>query len=194
MNVELKQLLYSWHNEINVLMQAHYDMAIRKKRMNYVVGVPLILLEILIASYIIFTISNEPAFKLKMIVCSLVILAAILAALQTFLEYSEQSEDHRNAHARYRNLMIAIDQMLALPSKDDRLLEEWCDKFRERWGEVTIDAPAISKRVLKAQKITQKAPVGRSDSSSPEPQPIQPETQAAASQSSETSPNLFSHK
>ncbi len=157
MNAQIKQLLGSWHEEINILMQAHYDMAIRKKRMNYVVGIPLIMLEILIASYMIFSISNNPSFQLKMIVGALVILAAILAALQTFLKYSEQAEDHRNAHARFRNLMVAIDQTQALPPRDDHALSEWCDKFRERWGEVSLDAPVIPKRLIKAKEKAQQS-------------------------------------
>jgi hypothetical protein len=154
MNADIKRLLKNWHNEINILIQAHYETAIKKKRMNYVVGIPLIMLEIIIASYMIFTITQDPSIKLKMIVGALVILAAILAALQTFLKYSEQAEDHRNAQARFRNLMISIDQVLALPPKEEHALVEWCDKFRERWNEVSIDAPVISKRLLKAKQIT----------------------------------------
>lgn len=187
MNAELKQLLWSWHNEINALMQAHYDMAIRKKRMNYLVGIPLIMLEILIASYMIFTISNEPTIKLKMIVGSFVILTAILAALQTFLKYSEQSEDHRNAQARFRNLMVSIDQVLALPPKDDHGLAEWCDKFRERWSEISIDAPVLSKRLLKSKKITE--PMGGNQTIYNNSQTTQPEKQTIENVAPETLAN-----
>jgi hypothetical protein len=39
----------------------------------------------------------------------LALLASILAALQTFLKYSAQAENYRNASARYQSFFNAIE-------------------------------------------------------------------------------------
>ncbi len=145
MKIEQKTLLQSWRNELNILLQAHYIRSISIRRMNYFLGLPVILILMLVSSYIFFTINHNPNFWVKMLAGMLLLLCAILVSLQTFLKYSEQAENHRNASARYQSLHHSVDQLLAFPPKDEITLVAWCDRLRDRWDELNLEAPNVNK-------------------------------------------------
>lgn len=145
MKTEQKSLLQSWRHELNILMRAHYSRSVIIRRMNYILGVPVIFISMAVASYIFFTINHNPNFWVKMIAGMLLLLCAILTSLQTFLKYSEQAENHRNASARYQSLHNAVDQRLAFAPKDERTLVDWCDKLRDRWDELNLEVPNVAK-------------------------------------------------
>ena len=145
MKIEQKSLLQSWRHELNILLRSHYSRSISIRRMNYILGVPVILIAMAVASYIFFTINHNPNFWVKMIAGMLLLLSAIFTSLQTFLKYSEQAENHRNASARYQSLHHAVDQRLAFAPKDERALVEWCDKLRDRWDELNLEVPNVAK-------------------------------------------------
>jgi hypothetical protein len=146
MRVEQKNLLRAWRDELGVMMRTHYELSAKIRRLNYLLGVPAIAIAMLVASYIFFTIHHDLAFWVKMLFGLLTLLLAILASLQTFLKYSEQAENHRNASARYKALFNGIDQVLVIPPKDETALGEWCDKLRERWDELNLEAPSVARR------------------------------------------------
>lgn len=83
-----------------------------------------------------------------MLVGLIALLVTILTSLQTFLKYSEQAENHRNASARYQALLNALDQALAIPPKDETALGDWCDNLRERWDELNLEAPTVARRLV----------------------------------------------
>jgi uncharacterized membrane protein len=146
MKTEQKQLLKAWREELGEQMRTHYSLSAKIRLLNYVLGVPTIVISILVASYIFFTINQDAGFWVKMLFGLLSLLMAILASLQTFLKYSAQAENHRNASARYQALFNGIDQLLVIPPKDEASLGEWCDKLRERWDELSLEAPSTVRK------------------------------------------------
>ncbi|MGR8980529.1 MAG: SLATT domain-containing protein [Gammaproteobacteria bacterium] len=146
MKIEQKQLLKAWREELGAMMRTHYALSYRIRLLNYVLGVPTIVIAMLVASYIFFTINQPVEIWVKMLFGLLSLLMAILASLQTFLKYSEQAESHRNASARYQALFNGIDQLMAIPPKDEAALGEWCDKLRERWDELSLEAPNVASK------------------------------------------------
>jgi len=146
MKIEQKQLLKAWRDELGVMMRTHFMLSAKIRLLNYILGVPTIIIAMLVASYIFFTINQDVKIWLKMLFGLLALLMAILASLQTFLKYSEQAENHRNASARYKALFNGIDQLLVIPPKDEAALGEWCDKLRERWDELNLEAPSVARK------------------------------------------------
>ncbi len=144
MKVEQKTLLQTWRKELKTLFQAHYVRSISIRRMNYLLGFPVILILMVVSSYIFFTINHNPDFWVKMLAGMLLLLCAILVSLQTFLKYSEQAENHRNASARYQSLHHSVDQLLAFPPADESALVSWCDKLRDRWDELNLEVPNVN--------------------------------------------------
>jgi hypothetical protein len=146
MKIEQKQLLKAWRNELGSMMRMHCALSAKIRLMNYLLGVPIIVFAMLVASYIFFTINQDTGFWVKMSFGLLTLLMAILASLQTFLKYSEQAGNHRNASVRYQALFNGVDQLLVIPPKDDAALGEWCDKLRERWDALNLEAPNITRK------------------------------------------------
>lgn len=156
MKIEQKQLLKSWRDELGAMTRTHYLLSAKIRLLNYVLGIPTIVIAVLVASYIFFTINQDVKLWVKMLFGLFALLMAILASLQTFLKYSEQAENHRNASARYQALFNGIDQLLVIPPKDEAALGEWCDKLRERWDELNLEASSIaSKFKLESEAETQ---------------------------------------
>jgi hypothetical protein len=146
MKIEQKQLLKAWRDELGSMMRMHYVLSAKIRLMNYILGVPTIFIAMLVASYIFFTINQDVGFWVKMLFGLLTLLMAILASLQTFLKYSEQAGNHRNASTRYQALFNEIDQLLVIPPKDEAALGEWCNKLRERWDALNLEAPSIARK------------------------------------------------
>lgn len=146
MKAEQRYLLKAWRDELGAMMRTHYDLSTRIRHLNYLLGVPAILIAMIVASYVFFTMAGEPAFWVKMLMGLVALSLAILTSLQTFLKYAEQAANHRNASARYQALFNGIDQLLAIPPKDDVALSEWCDKLRERWDELNLEAPVVPRK------------------------------------------------
>ncbi|MGR8933777.1 MAG: DUF4231 domain-containing protein [Gammaproteobacteria bacterium] len=154
MKADQRTLLKCWREELGMMMRTHYQLSTKIRRLNYLLGIPAIVMTMLIATYIFFTINRDVGFWIKMIAGLLALLVAILSSLQTFLKYSEQAENHRNASARYQALFNALDQALAIPPKDENALGEWCDKLRERWDELNLEAPTVPRR-LEARRASE---------------------------------------
>lgn len=146
MKIEQKHLIKTWRDELGTMMRTHHVLSSKIRILNYVLGVPNIFIAIAVASYIFFTIGQDVAFWVKMLFGLLALLIAILASLQTFLKYSEQAGNHRNASSRYQALFNEIDQLLVIPPKDDAALGEWCNKLRERWDALNLEAPSIARK------------------------------------------------
>jgi hypothetical protein len=146
MKIEQKHLLKSWRDDLGHMMRTQYLLSAKIRLLNYILGIPTIIIAMLVASYIFFTINQDVGFWVKMLFGLLSLLMAILASLQTFLKYSVQAENHRNASARYQALYKGIDQLIVIPPKDEASLGEWCDKLRERWDELNLEAPSIARK------------------------------------------------
>ena len=147
MKAEQRHLLKSWRQELDVMVRTHYEMSTRIRFLNYILGVPMILFAVVVAAYVFATINQESHFWLQLGMGLMAILAAILGALQTFLKYSEQAENHRNASARYQALLNGMDQSLAFPPQKEQELSDWCDKLRDRWDELNLEAPSVPRKL-----------------------------------------------
>ena len=75
--------------------------------------------------------------------------------LMDALRFRSQKEKHELSHlyeakiknmgSRYQSLHHAVDQLMAFPPKDEAALVVWCDKLRDRWDELNLEAPNVSR-------------------------------------------------
>jgi hypothetical protein len=75
------------------------------------------------------------------------ILAAILAAIQTFLRLQERSEKHKVAGVRYGSFKREIEQMSVFPPQGVDELRQFIDGLRIRWDKLVEESPTIPKGV-----------------------------------------------
>ena len=72
--------------------------------------------------------------------------AAVLASLQTFLNYAEKEAAHLQAATRLSSLKKFIEEVLALSgdTQESKIVES----IRKEWDTITTESPLLSQRVF----------------------------------------------
>ena len=143
MTPEQVALLDEWDSDLRVICHGHYDAAVHVGRRHYTLGVPVVILTTAVGTSVFAALEKNPNSWLQILVGLASLLAAVLAALQTFLKYSERAEKHRQAGAFFGALLKELEQVRAVPPEDDPRFRKWADSFRARWDEVSKESPTI---------------------------------------------------
>jgi len=136
-------LLDEWDSDLRVICHGHYDAAVQVDRRHYTLGVPVVILTVAVGTSVFAALGKNPNSFLQILVGLASLGAAVLAALQTFFKYAERAEKHRRAGAFFGSLLKEIEQVRAVPPADDGSFRKWANAFRERWDEVSKEAPTI---------------------------------------------------
>ena len=143
-------LLKNWHRRIRIAQAAHYQEANRFRKLHYWLGVPVVILSTTVGTGVFATLSDKDLPDLLTIFLGLVsITAAVLASLQTFLNYSERSSKHLKAATALSSLKKETEENLVLLGEDQDRLEPYIRYVRQKWEEITNEAPLLSDRVFK---------------------------------------------
>ena len=153
----VEQLLEEWHKRCYAAQHAHYATADLCRLLNYLVGVP----AVICASIVGTAIFADVADKSRIAVGSVSILAAVLAALQTFLRFSERAASHAAAADWYSAIRRDIEETLHLPVEYRGSAKECLDTVRKEINRVAQDAPELSVRAWKreAKRFGVKEPI-----------------------------------
>jgi len=154
MTSEQKQMLEEWQDTFQLFLRGHYDAANRCERLNLWFGIPVVALSACVGTSIFSALGLEsaPPPWAKILVGCVSLLVAVLAALQTFLKYSERGEKHRIAGASFAALHKEIDQMLVLSPTDDHKLGAAMTSLRTRWDELSKESPTIPPKIYARYK------------------------------------------
>jgi hypothetical protein len=142
-------LLRDWRNRLAAAVEAHYKRASRLRRRNLWLGVPTVILSSSVGTALFASLSHREAVSnsTKMALGAVSTLAAILAAMQTFLRFGERAEKHVVAGDWYAAIRRDVDQLLAL-SPDDRGRPKECfDRIRKEMAKVGQQSPEIGDRL-----------------------------------------------
>ena len=146
MTHEQMELLKLWQTNFKIFLRGHYAAAKQCERRNLWLGAPTFLLSALIGTSVFSTLAADPATWAKILVGLTSMLVAILAALQTFLRFSERAEKHRISGANFAALHKKIDQLLVVPPIDEKTLNEAMTSIRSRWDSLSEESPTIPGR------------------------------------------------
>ena len=102
-------LLKDWFHRARVSQFAHYDETNRLNRLHRSLGTATAVLAAISGTSVFATLNDQPHLYWKLLVGLIIVLAAVLAALQTFLNYSERAEKHRVAGARFGSIRREIE-------------------------------------------------------------------------------------
>ena len=138
------QLLEEWHKRCYAAQHAHYATADRCRLLNYLVGVPAVIFASIVGTAIFADLADDTPRRL--VVASVSILAAVLAALQTFLRFSERAAAHATAADWYSAIRRDIEETLHLPVEYRGNAKECLDTVRKEINRVAQDAPELSVR------------------------------------------------
>jgi hypothetical protein len=156
MTNEQRLVLKDWQSNFQRFLGGHYEAATRCERRNLWFGIPVVVLSALVGTSIFSALGWESAPPwAKILVGCVSLLVAVLAALQTFLKYSERGEKHRIAGASFAALHKEIDQMLVLSPPDDEKLEIAMTSLRTRWDKLAKESPTIPPRIYTKHRTTE---------------------------------------
>lgn len=151
MEEKQKILLRKWRARCKRAQIAHNKTAIFHQRLHFIVGGILILLTTT-ASIITFW---KPPADYAWVPLAVVIAATLVAALQTFMRFSEQAEAHRAAARRYGEVKKEIEYVLCF-GEALTAIEQRVDGIRAKEVAVGQDAPnALTWHWKRATKDTE---------------------------------------
>jgi hypothetical protein len=137
-------LLRDWHNRTAAARSAHYLLASRLRKRNLVVGVPSVVFSAVVGTSLFATLSDANVAKpLRVVIGVVSLVAAVLAALQTFFGFSERAERHVIAADWYSAVRRRLDLLLALPREDRDPPQKTLDEIRKEMSRIGQQAPEI---------------------------------------------------
>ena len=99
---EIEPVLGAWYRRCRESQFAHYRASSRYAALARVLGIPTVVLTAATGTALFATLTKDQASQTLRLVLGLVsVLAAVLAALQTFLGYGQRADKHRTTAAAY---------------------------------------------------------------------------------------------
>jgi hypothetical protein len=109
-----QKTLQDWHFRVTRAQFGHQLSADKTRWRHLALGIPVVISTTVVGTAAFAAINNDTTSNSWKVAAGIVsILAAILAAVQTFLGYGERSDQHRNAATRYASTRRSIEYTLA---------------------------------------------------------------------------------
>ncbi|HYV90807.1 MAG TPA: DUF4231 domain-containing protein [Chitinophagales bacterium] len=142
-----KELLRGWLLHSHKARDRHDTASRQYNRYHHVVGVPMVILSTLVGNSV-FASLQENNNPLRIITAILSIVAAFLAAIQTFYNYSARAEKHRNAGSKYKEVIRQLEQLLTqsstlLNQPVDEKNSPWLNEIRKRLDSLEEESPVV---------------------------------------------------
>jgi len=141
-NQESLTLLEDWRNRVYAAQMAHYSSANQLRVLHYAVGIPAVVFSSIVGTAVFGGLEkDEPR---TMWVASISILAAALAALQTFMRFPERASIHATAGDWYSAIRRDIEQVLHLPVEVRDPPRKCLDAIRKEMNRAGQHAPELN--------------------------------------------------
>jgi len=127
----------------------HYESAKYYARAHNLLGIPVVVFSSIVGTTVFATLQKQVALRSQIIVGAVSVLAAVLAALQTFLRFSERAEKHRSIAASYSAIRRQLELVLNEPIEIRGNTKELVDSIKTRFDSLADAAPNVPNRVWK---------------------------------------------
>ena len=152
MSNKRKELLKKWQGRMRDAQRAYYITSTRYKRLNYIYGIPVVCFTVFISSSVFSELQKLPDSYVQLIVGFVSVVAAIMAAVQTFLRFPEKAEKHRATAVRYGLLKKEIEKFLVLyPSKNEEAINR-IENIKKEWDVIVSESPTVSSKLWRSIK------------------------------------------
>lgn len=137
-------LLKHWRTNCSRSQIANYKAGNLASQWNYLLGVPTVILSATVGTSVFAALGNKVDASVQIAVGAISVLAAALAALQTFLKFGERSQKFKSTAAEYGAVKRQIDQLLSNPNEINPSV---LDRVRERMDTLAKEGPEIPQRI-----------------------------------------------
>ena len=139
------ELLNGWLIHSHKSRDRH-DMASRAyARGQYALGIPTLIVSTVVGTSVFSALSSEQVPALWVGLLS--IAGAVLAALQTFLDFGSRSDKHRTAGVKYKAAIRLFELTKVRLAEGEPITTEEIDSFREMLDALEESAPVIMSRI-----------------------------------------------
>lgn len=147
-----RELVLAWLRRARESQMAHYEMANIFSRRERWLGVPVILITTVIGTSVFASLTSQVISpEAKIAVGMLSVVAAVLSSLQTFFKYSERSESHRSAAARFGAVRRKLEVIYAENSQSEE--RHYISTLRDELDRLADESPHVPVTVFgKIQK------------------------------------------
>jgi hypothetical protein len=129
---DVSSKIIDYRNRASVTRRSHYLASSIADRKNFWLGIPVVVITAVVGTSIFGTLQDNPSVHIKIAAGVLSISATILAALQTYLGFSEKSAKHKEAGARYAAIWRCLDLLdLELRSLGDEFAPKAIEELRK---------------------------------------------------------------
>lgn len=143
MNAKSKQILSHWFTRSRIAQKTHLLTADRRLRRNRRLGIPVVILTTTVGTSVFASLAiTNPDVWAQILVGLTSICAAVLASLQTFLNLSEKSEQHRLAANRYSKIKHDIEiAILELDGASSAEIAVFVRQVQVEWDATNESSP-----------------------------------------------------
>jgi hypothetical protein len=148
---QLLELLEREFETLKVLHRGHWEAAKRYKRRSRALGLPVVALTTVTGTALFTSLeSSDDRWQIAAGIFALV--AAVLAATQTFLNYEEQAAKHLAATPKWGALRRKAELLLAAPPVGVDELNEALMAINEEWTEIEGSVPELPPRIYDRER------------------------------------------
>lgn len=144
----LLELLDEQVERLKVLHRAHWEAAKAYKRYSRSLGLPVVVLTTATGTALFASLESSGG-QWQILAGSLALTAAVLAAVQTFLNYSEQAAEHRAAAPRWGVLRRKAQLLLVSPPESVEDLKSDLTNINNEWTEIEESVPGVPPKIYK---------------------------------------------
>jgi hypothetical protein len=149
-NQEQRDLIITWGKKVRATAKAHCQASVRDERNNLWLGVPVVVLTTIVGTSVFATLQKQPHVAIQILIGLTSLLAAVLASLQTFLQFSQRSVKHREAAVKFEALQKQLEQLTVFPIEDEEQLGEKLAEFRTLYQDLSMSSPNVQERIWTA--------------------------------------------
>ena len=151
---DIATMLWIWRNSVAVMHIAHHKSASKLSRNNRLLGSSAAILGAAVGVGILSQ-SDTGNLDSSLVILAgvLSLLAAALAALNTFLDYEARAQRHHTAASGFGSVRREIEELIAISDHEKSSL----DQVRMHWNTVLKSAPPLAKSIHDSVKSNPKA-------------------------------------
>ena len=143
----IERVLDDWRLRSWAAQVAHYRVASHLRLYNVWLGLPVVVFTTAVGTSLFATMNQAKLpDALRIVVGSVAVVAAILAGIQTFLNFAQRADQHVLAADWYASIRRKIDQELATPKGHRRDPKKFLDEVRRDMNTVGSQFPEIGDR------------------------------------------------
>lgn len=146
--MDSKTRLEQWLNGIKISHISHSRATAHYKRLGRGLGIPVLILTTVVGTAVFTAIASPNGYStgLQLLAGLLSMGAAVLSGLQTFLNYGELAERHREAAVKYGGLRREIEEIISFTPNEDEL-KPIMTALRTRWNALDVEAPSVPQKI-----------------------------------------------